>query len=100
MATYSIYQTKARLSEVLRLVKTRREVVITERGKPIAKIVPFEQTDEDSLDQRIEYLAATGQLVPAKIAPGDSLTAARSSGKRKAQKAPDALQRFLADRNE
>jgi prevent-host-death family protein len=100
VATYSIYQTKARLSEVLRLVKTRREVVITERGKPIAKIVPFAQTDEESLDRRIEYLASTGQLVPATIAPGDALTSPRSRGKRKAQETPGVLQRFLADRNE
>jgi prevent-host-death family protein len=100
VATYSIYQTKARLSEVLRLVKTRREVVITERGKPIAKIVPFEQADEESLDQRIDYLAATGQLIPATIAPGDSLPSTPTGPKGKSPKVQGALQRFLAERDE
>ncbi len=91
MAEYSIYETKARLSEVLRLVKTRREVVITERGRPIAKIVPID-AEEDSLDRRVERLAATGQLAPATVSPSEALPPAR--------KVAGALQRFLADRDE
>jgi prevent-host-death family protein len=100
MATYSIYETKARLSEVLRLVKTRREVVITERGKPIAKIVPFNDEETESLDQRIERLIASGQLVPARIAPGEDLPPVSKRRSGAAKKQSGALARFLAERNE
>ncbi len=92
MAEYSVYETKAHLSEVLRLVKTRREVVITERGRPIAKIVPFEAEEEDSLDQRVERLVAAGQLSRPTASPAEPLPPSR--------KAPGALQRFLAERDE
>ncbi len=92
MAEYSIYETKTHLSEVLRLVKTRREVVITERGKPIAKIVPIQQEDEESLDMRVDRLVSSGQIVPASAAPAEPLPRAR--------KVPGALQRFLEDRDE
>jgi prevent-host-death family protein len=92
MAEFSIYETKARLSEVLRLVKARREVVITERGRPIAKIVPFDGEDGDSLDRRVERLAASEQLAPASVLAGEPLPPSR--------KGAGALQRFLADRDE
>ncbi len=92
MAKYSVYETKSRLSEVLRLVKTRREVVITERGRPIAKIVPFDAEEEDSLDQRVEHLIAAGQL--------SRPTAAREEPASPSRRAPGALQRFLAERDE
>jgi prevent-host-death family protein len=100
MATYSIYETKARLSEVLRLVKTRREVVITERGKPIAKIVPFTEDEPESLEQRIERLTASGQLVPASMKPGEGLPVSAKSQSRVSTKRSGALERFLADRDE
>lgn len=99
MATYSIYETKARLSEVLRIVKTRREVVITERGKPIAKIVPFDEEEAESLEQRLERLAASGQLVPAPAAPGHDPPSAPKGQGRRSKNAGNALQRFLADRD-
>lgn len=92
MAEYSVYETKTHLSEVLRLVKTRREVVITERGRPIAKIVPFNSEEEDSLDQRIGRLEAGGQIAPASASPGAPLPPSL--------KAPGALRRFLAERDE
>jgi prevent-host-death family protein len=92
MAEYSVYETKSHLSEVLRLVKTRREVVITERGRPIAKIVPFDAEEEDSLDRRIGRLTATGQISPPTASPLEPLPRSR--------KAAGALQRFLEDRGE
>jgi len=100
MATYSIYETKARLSEVLRIVKTRREVVITERGKPIAKIVPFTEEDTESLDQRIDRLIASGQIVPARIAPGEDLPPVSKRQPGRGKKRPGALARFLEERDE
>lgn len=100
MATYSIYETKARLSEVLRLVKTRREVIVTERGKPIAKIVPFDDHDADALEQRIDRLMASGQLVPATVSPKDALPRVGKGRSAARNKDVGALQRFLAERDE
>ena len=100
MATYSVYETKARLSEVLRIVKTRREVVITERGKPIAKIVPINEEDTESIDERIERLIASGQLVPARIAPGEDLPPLPRRHSNAAKKPSQELARFLAERDE
>jgi prevent-host-death family protein len=91
VAEYSIYETKAKLSEVLRQVKARREVVITERGKPIAKIVPYEE--EETQEQRIARLIASGHIIPAAAKPGEPLPPP-------GPKVPGALKRFLADRGE
>ena len=41
MKTTPISQLKATLSEQLAIVKAGEEVVVTERGRPIAKIVPL-----------------------------------------------------------
>jgi prevent-host-death family protein len=86
VAEYSVYEAKARLSEVLRLVKARREVVITERGKPIARILPFEDAKEATLDARIERLVIIprGKLClrasrPAQCFPSPARPPARSN---------------------
>ena len=39
--SYSIYETKAKLSEILRVVKSGKKVIVCERGTPIAEIIPF-----------------------------------------------------------
>jgi len=41
MKTAAVSKLKASLSEYLARVKAGEEVIVTERGKPIAKIVPF-----------------------------------------------------------
>jgi prevent-host-death family protein len=51
-----VRELKARLSEYLRQVKAGDVLVITERGKPIGRILPAEQ----SLEDRIRDLAAAG----------------------------------------
>ncbi len=56
---YSIYDAKARFSEVLRKVKKNKRVIITSRGKPIAEIVPFTETSE-TLEDRLRRLEADG----------------------------------------
>jgi len=63
---YSIYEAKARLSEVLRMVKARRRVIITERGVPVAEIVPYEQDRPEVLADRIARLAKAGAIVQRK----------------------------------
>ncbi|MEW5934009.1 MAG: type II toxin-antitoxin system prevent-host-death family antitoxin [Bacillota bacterium] len=41
----AIAELKARLSEYLKIVKSGTEVVVTERGNPIARIIPYQKTD-------------------------------------------------------
>jgi prevent-host-death family protein len=64
--SYSIYEAKAKLSEILRLVKARRDVIITERGVPVARIVPFQQSRVETLQSRIERLKLSGALLEPK----------------------------------
>lgn len=47
MKKVSISQLKSRLSEYLKKVKAGEDVFVTERGKPIAKIIPFTHTGVD-----------------------------------------------------
>ncbi|MCB0258081.1 MAG: type II toxin-antitoxin system prevent-host-death family antitoxin, partial [Anaerolineae bacterium] len=49
---------KARLSSYVKQVKAGNEVVITERGQPVARLVPINATAEE----RIEELMAAGLL--------------------------------------
>lgn len=42
MAAYGTFDAKNRFSEILDRVENGEEVVITRRGKPIAKLVPME----------------------------------------------------------
>lgn len=56
----AITELKARLSEFLDAVKGGGEVVITERGNPIARIVPL--TGSDLQDPRLLELARSGAV--------------------------------------
>jgi prevent-host-death family protein len=55
---------KANLSSYLLRVKAGNEVVITERGLPVAKIVPLPPREEDNSRER--RLIKAGLLTPAK----------------------------------
>jgi prevent-host-death family protein len=44
MKTAAVSEVKARLSEYLNQVKAGMEVLITDRGKPIARLVPVSRT--------------------------------------------------------
>ncbi len=56
--SYSIFEAKAKLSELLRQVKAGREITINERGKPIARLVPLGKTE--SIADHIDKLAMAG----------------------------------------
>src|SRR5262245_38839626 len=43
--TTNVVQLKARLSEYMRLVKAGHEVVVTERGVPVARVVPLDAAE-------------------------------------------------------
>jgi prevent-host-death family protein len=61
--TANVAQVKARLSEYLREVKAGGEVVITERGVPVARIVPLDAGERRAT--RDERLIRAGILRPA-----------------------------------
>lgn len=48
-STYSTFDAKAKLSEILDKVKNGEEVVITRHGKAVAKILPIVQTGRRQL---------------------------------------------------
>ena len=56
--TIGVRELKAQLSQTLRQVKAGETVVITERGKPIGRIVPM----ETSLEDRMQELIAAGVI--------------------------------------
>lgn len=91
MAEYSIYDAKSRFSEVLRQVKARREIIITERGKRIARIVPYEPGEEETIDERMARWQAEGKVTPAEAPPAAIEVAPHG-------KSPGLLQQFLAER--
>lgn len=61
MSTLGVADLKARLSQHLERVKAGEEIVITERGQPIARIVPLARAQ--SRDARMLELARRGTAV-------------------------------------
>ena len=61
---YSIYQAKARFSEIIRIVK-RRRVIITDREIPVAEVVPYGAEQPESIEGRIAKLAQIGAIIPS-----------------------------------
>ncbi len=59
MVTAPVSKLKATLSEYLTRVKAGEEVIVTERGKPIARIVPLPH-DKSSLSSHLRELARAG----------------------------------------
>jgi prevent-host-death family protein len=59
-----VREVKARLSELLRDVKSGGAWLVTERGRPVAKLVPVEVADA-SLAERVRRLEEDGALEPA-----------------------------------
>ncbi|MEE8397995.1 MAG: type II toxin-antitoxin system prevent-host-death family antitoxin [Desulfobacterales bacterium] len=58
-----IREAKMHLSKLLRYVKNGNEVVLTDRGRPVGRIVPIE-AGELSLEARIQKLEDQGVLGP------------------------------------
>ncbi len=44
MATFSIRQTKTHLSRILKLLDADEEIVIARYGKPVARLIPYENS--------------------------------------------------------
>jgi prevent-host-death family protein len=61
MSTVGVRELKNRLTRYLRQTKQGGEVVVTERGRPIALIQPIQSAERAaSLDARLARLAAQG----------------------------------------
>lgn len=89
---YSLYEAKAKLSEIIRQVRERRQsVTVSYRGRPVAEIRPIdERADATALERRLGELAARGAISP----PTDRAVELRAIAKR-----PGALARFLEERD-
>ncbi len=85
---YSVFEAKTHLSELLRAVKAGSEITVTERGTPIAKVVPYQEDREMSVLERMDLFEKQGILRRArsKWVPF------------KGVRRPGALKRFLKDR--
>ncbi len=59
MKTTAISSLKASLSRYLQIVKAGEELLITERGKPIAKIIPISREDS-KIPAHLEELERSG----------------------------------------
>jgi len=90
MTTYSLYEAKARFSEVIRLVRQGRTVTVTYRGEPVARIQPI-QGESSELEERLRRFEDAGVL----RSPD-----ARAVPLERVARRPGALRRFLAEREE
>ena len=72
--TVGVRELKARLSDYLQRVRAGQTVVVTERGRPIVRIVP----EPVSLEERMQLLAQSGFVVwsGGRLAPREPLAVA------------------------
>ena len=69
---------KSNLSQYVRDVKTGQTIVVTEHGRPVARIVP----DTTSVGDRIQALMASGGILWSGKRLGPAKPVARVRGKR------------------
>jgi prevent-host-death family protein len=62
MTKVGVARLKAQLSRYLEVAKRGQEVVITERGRPVAKLVAL--GGRDHADSRLERLIRAGVVIP------------------------------------
>jgi prevent-host-death family protein len=62
--TASVVQLKARVSEYLRMVKAGDEVVVTERGVPVARLTPLDAGERRAT--RRDRLTRAGSIRPGR----------------------------------
>lgn len=87
--TYSTYEAKARLSELLARVRKGDVVTITHRGEAVAEVSPVTRA-ETSVVRRLDELRRKGVV---------SLSADERKGElKKLARKPGALRRFLDSR--
>lgn len=77
-AQVSIRELKSRLSHYLRLTKAGESVVITERGRPIGRIVPIPKP----LDERLAAMTESGLVAWSGQRPKSAVPVASVRGAR------------------
>jgi prevent-host-death family protein len=88
---YSLYEAKARFSEIIRAVRERGDTItISYHGDPVAEIRPIDSSATPA-EMRIAELEATGVLIPAE---SEDVRLPETIVRRRV-----ALDRFLAERN-
>lgn len=58
-----IRELKSKLSECVREVKSGGTIIVTERGRAVARIIPDTTPDTESLRERLEHLVRTGAVL-------------------------------------
>lgn len=82
MSTVGIKELKNRLTAYLRRTKQGEEVIVTERGKPIALIQRIQAVERAaSLEARLARLAAQGLITLPSQSPLKHVRAVKVSGK-------------------
>jgi prevent-host-death family protein len=67
MKTAAVSELKARLSEYLNQVKAGMEVLITDRGKPVARLVPVSRTNDSKESLALMEKQGLIRLGPGKL---------------------------------
>lgn len=81
MSTVGVKELKNRLTQYLRRTKQGEEVIVTERGKPIALIQPIQSVEHPvSLEARLAKLAAQGFVTLPTRRPLKRVRLAKVSG--------------------
>jgi prevent-host-death family protein len=73
MRSVGIRQLKDRLSEYVRLAAAGEVVLVTDRDRPVARLVPATEADRRLADHPLAELIRQGLATPATIAPGTPL---------------------------
>ena len=75
MRRVPISELKAKLSEYLAGVRAGEEIIVTDRGRPVARIAPVAGPEER--DSRLRMLVRTGQVRPPDAEGGIDMTLVR-----------------------
>lgn len=67
MTRASIAEAKAKLSSLIAQVKNGEEVVLTDRGRPVARLMPIQDTVEDALLEMVKLGIARLPTGPARL---------------------------------
>jgi prevent-host-death family protein len=95
MKRAAVSELKARLSEFLTSVKAGEEIVITDRGRPVARITPITR-DRNAVTERLSMLERAGlAAIGTGKVPAKFWTAGRVKDKK-----GDALRFLLQEREE
>jgi prevent-host-death family protein len=62
-----IFEAKSQFSKIIEKAEHGIEYVITRRGKPVAKIIPFEQREEMTFEEMTERLTKIQQLYHSEL---------------------------------